>query len=362
MFDWYPILDKIIKEEIDKGQRVAIYTQGMIGLYARDILNKRYGREGIYVDNHLAEYNKEIITIDCFMDLDAEDISIIVCASDIKLNEKLQDGLRKRAVKATIRSLWEKPQITSVSGKDYAWLGQIKKLCLVAKAKGIPLVRMGRQNDGGYVLLNDFSGIKTAYGFGIGGDCSFEKDLGEAGLNVYCYDPTIDHLPESHFRLHFEKIGISGKDMEIEGCPTMLSMESILERNTHQKEENMILKMDVEGAEWNFINSTTSETLERFAQMTFEFHYLTSEEKRAEIFSALEKINKTHQAVWVHANSVCGGVDTGEELFPNVLEITYANKRRYQFEDIDYNSPLPIDSSNRVGILDLPLRHWGKLK
>ncbi|MCM1174206.1 MAG: FkbM family methyltransferase [Blautia sp.] len=355
---WYHVLDKIIREEVDKHQSIAIYTLGMVGLCAKSILNNRYGREGIYIDNYMAQYNKDIITFKQFIEkMDTEKISIILCASDEKLNRELIKEVKKHSVKACVRSIWRCPNIISEPDKE-AYFKEIKQLCLVDEVKGFSLIRIGKQNDGGYVLINDFSDTKFAYGFGIGADASFEKGLADRGIEVYCYDPVIEYFPESHAGLYWNRIGISGED---KADSNMLSMRSILRNNQHANEENMILKMDVEGAEWETINSMESGILNQFSQMIFEFHGLTNINRKNEIFSVLKKINETHQAVWIHANSVCSSSMGKETIMPSTLEVTYANKRRYRFEHIDYNAPLSIDTPNRIGILDLELKHWGRL-
>ena len=51
MDKYYYILDEIIKEELDAGNKIAIYPFGKIGMYAKAILEDRYGQKGIFIDN-----------------------------------------------------------------------------------------------------------------------------------------------------------------------------------------------------------------------------------------------------------------------------------------------------------------------
>ena len=114
------------------------------------------------------------------------------------------------------------------------------------------LVRLGADNDGGYVMCEDFKNSKTAYGFGIGNDVSWDEHIASYGINVYMYDPTIEKLPKCNNRFHFYKLGIAAEDSIKD---RMCSLETLMIINGHESAEKLILKMDVEGAEWDFINS-----------------------------------------------------------------------------------------------------------
>ena len=47
------------------------------------------------------------------------------------------------------------------------------------KVIGLNKIRIGKNGDGGYILLEDLKQIKIAYSFGIGAEISFEKYLAE---------------------------------------------------------------------------------------------------------------------------------------------------------------------------------------
>ena len=73
---------------------------------------------------------------------------------------------------------------------------------------------------------------------------------------------------------------------------------------------------------------------------------LTCSPYSEEIINVLTKINKTHQSIWVHANNA-GRVEQARNIvIPDLLEITYVLKDRYDFEDIEYSCPLDIDEPN----------------
>lgn len=353
MKDYYYQLDHIIKDEIDDGQEIAIYPVGKLGLMANEIITVRYGRKAYKIDNYLAKYNADIYSLEDYMKIDSKQISIIVCLMSEEKSKEFKEELIRKSIKAKIIDVNENFIINIPEKENY--FKEIKSLCKVKRCLGYELVRVGKDNDGGYIMPDDFASGGIAYSFGIGGDISWEKQMADQGFKVYCFDHTIDRLPENYENCFFVKKGITGCD-SIED--NLYSIETLLLQNGHENEKNMVLKMDVEGAEWDFLCNVSTETLDMFSLMTFELHGLTQIENQILIKSVLRKINQTHQAVWIHANNAGPVERAGEYYVPLFLEITYANKKVYQFEDMVYNSPINIDSPNRKQYKDVELRNW----
>ena len=354
--DWFYNLDAIICEEIEKGRKIAIYPLGKVGMQAKEILNERYGREAIVIDNKLAKYNSQIMTVEQFWQNVDDDITVILCAVDRKLNDVIQNDFmnRRKSDLVTLRNIIE-PVVKQVPEKA-AYFRQLRDLCRVRKAKGYELTRVGREKDGGYIMLDDIQNGTIAYSFGISNDVSWDKDIVDRGGKVFCFDPSINELPEDYSGLFFSKIGITGKD----NVPKRLySMKTILEKNGHEEQSDMILKMDVEGAEWDFLQETSSELLGKFLQITFELHELTDKTNAEKIIPALEKLRLTHDPVWVHANNN-GTIEEADGIrVPQFLEITYVNKEKYDLSDASYNCPIALDFPCNEGILEIYLNNWG---
>ena len=121
--------------------------------------------------------------------------------------------------------------------------------------KGKKKVRIGSKKDGGYILLDDFENIRIAYSFGIDHEISFDKDLANKNIDVYMYDHTINKLPFYNDKFHWKKIGLTGKK---EDKNNMKTIEELLKENGHTNEKNMILKIDIEGEEWNIFSDITN--------------------------------------------------------------------------------------------------------
>ena len=93
--------------------------------------------------------------------------------------------------------------------QDYKWGQTIRQLLSVMKVKkyGNNYIRVGKNNDGGYVMFNDFPADSIAYSFGINDDVSWDRDIAARDIDVFMYDHTIPGLPESNSRFHFFRNG-----------------------------------------------------------------------------------------------------------------------------------------------------------
>jgi len=217
--------------------------------------------------------------------------------------------------------------------------------------------RVGKDFDGGYVMLDDFSGhnITAAYSFGINDDVSWDEEMAKSGIDVYMYDHTIDKLPKGNKHFYFFKQGVAGKPEA--GLETL---SNLIARNGHQESNKLILKMDVEGYEWSVFEETPIEVIEQFSQIVIEFHGLSpkkSKEELSRLFMVLEKINKSHQSIHVHANGHTPLSWLGEWALPELLEVTYVRRKDYEKRFIQNTRTFPtnIDQPTFPWLPDVPL-------
>jgi hypothetical protein len=129
--------------------------------------------------------------------------------------------------------------------------------------------RFGSAHDGGYILLDDFRGIDTAFSLGVEHDASWDIDVAKSGINVYQFDHTVDAPITNNARLIFER-----KKISTEAGPDSESLTSLIERHDKRNANpNILLKIDIENNEWAVFDTTPSELLNRFSQIVGEFHY-----------------------------------------------------------------------------------------
>jgi len=235
---------------------------------------------------------------------------------------------------------------------------KLKEILKIKKTKYYPLVRVGQNGcDGDYIMLGNFDGdSKIVYSFGINDDVNWDNTLANIGYNIFMYDHTIENLPFNRDEFHFFKEGISGIDEENHPLKTL---KYYIEQNGHKNTKNMILKMDVEGAEWDFLETVDSKTLRQFNQIIIEYHNILKAGLGDKILKLLAKLNKTHQLIHLHGNNSGYIIRIGDKVFPDVIEATYVIKDRYTFEeDPEHFLPIDIDVPSDSCRPDVILGKW----
>lgn len=66
----------------------------------------------------------------------------------------------------------------------------IESLCPVDA--GIPLIRLGPDKDGGYLVPNDLAGVGHCFSPGVGNKLGFELDCTQLGMKVFLADASVE--------------------------------------------------------------------------------------------------------------------------------------------------------------------------
>ncbi len=231
----------------------------------------------------------------------------------------------------------------------YKKTNELKSLLSPKKVLGFELIRVGKKNDGGYVMLNNnfFKSSSIAYSFGISDDTSWDQAIANLGKDIYMYDHTIDKLPTYNPKFNFFKIGLTGSLVS----PNLKTIEELLIINNHQDETNLLMKMDIEDCEWDVFNTVSSDILNQFSQIVLEFHNLSpflDNAKYKIVVDVLKKINLTHQSVHIHANTELPVPHIMLDIvLPELLEVTFVRKKDIvnNLQENDQIYPLDIDES-----------------
>jgi Methyltransferase FkbM domain len=221
-------------------------------------------------------------------------------------------------------------------------------------ARGHRKIKVGNPHDGGFVMLDDFEGIGRAFSLGVGWDVTWDLEIAERGIPVYAFDHTVASAPATHPNLHFFRRKIAAQPKEDEE-----SLETLLEKyGANNPEPGAILKMDIEGDEWAVFDASECDQLRRFSQIVCEFHFFSQAIHRSwreRAIAVMEKITRSFQVVHVHGNNFMPLIAVGNVPFPEVLEVTFASKERYIFEDSHETFPTSIDKPNWSRVADLYL-------
>jgi len=188
--------------------------------------------------------------------------------------------------------------------------------------ESVNLVRVGSSHDGGYVLAKLFSEQQSVISLGIGSNSDFEMAISKYVSKVFCFDGSIRDLPQQNLKLEFEK-----KHVKKVASKSSTSLANILQGI---KENHLILKIDIEGAEWEVLESTPQSDLMRFDQIVGEFHGFTENrsgqvglKKKVQI---LEKLLENFEIINLHPNNWGSYRIIKGTPVPDVIEFTFINK------------------------------------
>lgn len=246
---------------------------------------------------------------------------------------------------------------------------------MIPKPSPYPLIRLGGDADGSYIVPNDLENIDSCFSPGVSSYKYFEDSLVEYGIKSYMcdYSVDVDNLTTpliEGFQI-FDK-----KWLDITGDSNSVSIEEWVNQYSPDQTKDLILQMDIEGAEYRNILSTDRSVLNRFRIILMEVHYLREgdlwttplmslPQRISDQFSSLlKKLDETHTCVHVHPNNSGGeflDIETGLNV-PNVVELTYLRKDRF-VGDIDSfyqpQVPHPLDIVNNEDYSPLVLnKKW----
>lgn len=221
------------------------------------------------------------------------------------------------------------------------------------KVSGFNKRRVGGTGDGGYVMLDDLSDIRVCYSLGVGPDVSWDLEMAERGAEIFQYDHTVDQTPSSHRNFHHFKVGISHDDLI---APNLRRIDTLVHENGHALRRDMVLKIDIEGSEWDSLSVLSSETFGQFRQILCEIHGLRMidlESFRARAVALFNKLRTSHHCIHVHGNNFGGMAIVAGTPIADVLELTYVRKADYVFQPSDEVFPTFLDGPNNTNLPDL---------
>ena len=209
----------------------------------------------------------------------------------------------------------------------------------------VDLVRIGGAGDGGYLVPNDLNDLHFCMSPGVAETSCFELQLAsDYGITCCLADYSVDGPAVHHPLFDFTKKFVSSYN---DGQNVRLTDWVHASEDRYGKGD-LLLQMDVEGAEYPVLQEVSGETLAKFRIIIIEFHYVDRIFDRNEfalIKQIFDKLLKQFYIVHIHPNnsghtSVRNGIDV-----PTVLEFTFLRRDR-----VAHSLPLSFEPH----ILDQP--------
>jgi hypothetical protein len=213
------------------------------------------------------------------------------------------------------------------------------------------LIRLGGEGDGGYLLPNDLKNINACFSPGVSNVTKFENDLAFLyKIPSYMADASVDAESLKLHELHnFQKkfIGSQNDDLTI-------TINSWVLNSNHSDSKDLLLQMDIEGAEYESLLAISSSILEKFKIIMVEFHDLSNLQNgkflNMKFNPVMDKLLSKFDCVHAHANNCCGVFGLDDYVVPNIIELTFYRKNNNTGKK-EIIIPHPLDVLN-VPFLD----------
>jgi hypothetical protein len=241
-----------------------------------------------------------------------------------------------------------------ISSKKLATQDEIRKALRLLRPKKLSAARksrIGGAGDGGYIMVDDVTGVVRALSFGINRDDGWDAEMAQRGIPVEQFDHTIESAPTQHPLLHFHRkmiAAIPGEGQE--------TIPALVAAHSRGEGPDLVLKIDIDGGEWRVFDDCPADVLGKFAQIVCEFHDLVRLHDASFLARArrvFEKLEQNFDVIHVHGNNYAAIVNVANIALPDVLEVTFVNRARFPCEETDEVFPTALDAPCRPGFPDI---------
>lgn len=204
------------------------------------------------------------------------------------------------------------------------------------------LARFGGPSDTGFLMCkNLLEGLQSAYSYGIVGDDDWGCDISARyGVPVHqydCRDPPRPACPWGRFDFYVECVADRPKLVDSLWYDTL---ETQITSNG-DRDKRVVVKMDVEGAEWDALMATPDEVLAGIDQLPVEFHGVN--ERR--FLKVVRKLKRTFHIANLYFNNHACSPDAAP-LPAWAYQVLFVNKRLGVLDRSEQTTPLPSSQNS----------------
>jgi hypothetical protein len=208
----------------------------------------------------------------------------------------------------------------------------------------VPLIRLGPLADGGYLVPDDLDGIVACFSPGVSVVSRFEFDCAERAMDVFMADASVDGPAEPHRRFHFVKRFLGAAESH-----DTIRFDAWVHDSLGDRTGDLILQMDIEGAEWEVLPTISPELMRRFRVIVIELHQLDDlhlSPSFRHLAPIIRQLLETHVCVHIHPNNCADSVVLNDVDLPQVAEFTFVRRDRCRLTGYASHFPHPLDSDN----------------
>ena len=210
------------------------------------------------------------------------------------------------------------------------------------------LQRFGEPNDGGYPLCgNLLGGVKAGYSYGISGydgwGCEVSRRLRIRVHQYDCFDLREPSCPGGQTVFHGECIGTVKETQAGRPFDTLSNQFA----QNGDAAAPLVMKIDVEGAEWDAFLLAPDSTLAQIDQLDVEFHHVDD----PKYVETIRRLKRFFHVAHVHYNNF--SCDGSLAPFPSwAFEVLLVNKRIAMSDGSSAPSASGVDAPNNAAAAD----------
>ena len=214
---------------------------------------------------------------------------------------------------------------------------------ILAELQPVPLKncafkRFGSANDGGYLMCeNLIEPLDAAYSYGVGRNYDLGCEISRRyHIPVYqydCFDPARPVCDGGKFIFHNECVGDRAGQRASRFFDTL---ENQISKNGDTG-RRVIIKMDIEGAEWESLLGVSDQLFASIPQLAMEMHGFDD----PRILEVLRKLNRSFYLVNLHFNN-WSCTSKAAPLPARAYQVLWVNKR---IGIVDPTAPVPAPMS-----------------
>lgn len=211
-----------------------------------------------------------------------------------------------------------------------------------------PLIRIGGEGDGGYLVPDDLDGIAACFSPGVDVTASFEADMLARGVPCFLADASVKAPPISHPAIDFIPRYLGA----VTDAQTITLDHWVTEKAPSEAAGDLLLQMDIEGHEWIVLLNASDHVLSRMRIMALELHGFPNclDPLAWQLVNAtLDRLGRMFHVVHAHVNADRPPLRAGGIEIPYLLEVTLLRKDRSDTSGAVTQFPHPLDRSNVLG-------------
>lgn len=220
------------------------------------------------------------------------------------------------------------------------------------------LERFGETNDGGYLMCgNLLDGVVAGYSYGISGydgwGCEISRTHDVPVHQYDCFNTTRPWCLFGDTIFHEECVGDTTETVDGRFFDTVKNQ---LTRNGDHT-DRIVLKIDVEGAEWESLLAVPDDMLQRTDQMAVEFHWAENEThdwvNDDRYLQLVSRLRAHFEVAHIHFNNT-SCVDDLSPFPSHAFEVLFVNKRLAVVSSPARNAnvPHPLDAPNNPALAE----------